>query len=56
MQNEETGATTPEGKLDEEIQGATGGEEREEDNQMEEHETMKKENNLNKIIRLKRYI
>jgi hypothetical protein len=33
MQNEEAGATTPEGKLDEEIQGATGGEEREEDNQ-----------------------
>jgi hypothetical protein len=50
MQNEEARATTPEGKLDEEIQGATGGEEREEDNQMEEHETMKKENGKDKMI------
>jgi hypothetical protein len=50
MQNEEARATTPEGKLDDEIQGATGGEEREEDKQMEEHETMKKENGKDKII------
>jgi hypothetical protein len=50
MQNEEARATTPEGKLDEEIQGATGGEECEEDKQMEEHETMEKENSKDKII------
>ena len=50
MQNEEARATTPEGKLDEEIQGATGGEECEEDNQMKEHETMKKENGKDKMI------
>ena len=50
MQNEEAGATTPEEKLDEEIKGATGGKECEEDKQIEEHETMKRENGKDKII------